>query len=248
MREKVINKRRVVTIVLLAIVIIIGARRFYKYVEDYYKATDRAWSYIENPAENVSVKYEDQTIVFQPDDPKAGFIFYPGGLVETEAYAPLMEQLAENGIQCVMVEMPFYLAMFDANGARGIQAQYPEIKDWYIGGHSLGGAMASLYVDRHSNEYDGFVLMASYSTKDLSEDDIKVLSIRGSEDEVLNLDNYNKYKSNLPKDAKEVVIDGGCHAYFGDYGPQAGDGKPTITVEEQTEITAEEITKWIYED
>jgi pimeloyl-ACP methyl ester carboxylesterase len=184
--------------------------------------------------------------VFEPEDPVAGFIFYPGGLVQTEAYAPLMEQLAEQGIFGVLVEMPYYLAMFDANGARGIQDEYPQIKDWYIGGHSLGGAMACLYADRHQSEYEGLILLAAYSTKDLTDDPaMNVLSIRGSEDKVINMENYEKNLSNLPEDFEEVIIDGCCHGYFGDYGMQSGDGTPTITVEEQTKLTVDEIAAFI---
>ncbi|MBE5916401.1 MAG: alpha/beta hydrolase [Pseudobutyrivibrio ruminis] len=239
------NKKRIVVIIVFAI-IVFAVFGFFNYVDDYYKATDRAWSYINEPAEGVTVSYVDNTIVFEPEEPVAGFIFYPGGLVETEAYAPLMEQLAEQGIFGVVVEMPYYLAMLDANGARGIQAKYPEIEDWYIGGHSLGGAMACLYANRHQSEYEGLILLAAYSTKDLSDEpEMDTLLVRGSEDQVLNIEKYNKYLSNLPKDYQEVVIDGGCHGYFGDYGMQAGDGEPAVTVEEQTYITVDKIVEFI---
>ena len=41
----------------------------------------------------------------------------------------------------------------------------------------------------------------------------------------------------LPGDAEFVVIEGGVHAFFGDYGTQAGDGTPGVTREEaQAEI------------
>ena len=93
---------------------------------------------------------------------------------------------------CIEVQMPFYLALLDANGARGIQAQYPEIENWYIGGHSLGGAMASLYVGRHVSEYEGRVLLASYPATDLRDSDLDVLSIRGTNDGVLNMKHYDK--------------------------------------------------------
>ena len=240
------TKRRLATIFILVIVIVLGYNRFYNYVSNYYEATDNAWTYINEPADGVTVEYVDNTIVFSPDTgATTGFIFYPGGLVETEAYAPLMEKLAENGIECILVEMPYYLAIFDANGANGIQDEYPEIDNWYIGGHSLGGAMAGLYAERHSNEYDGIVLLAAYSTKDLTDSDLDVLLIRGSEDGVLNMDKYNENLVNLPVDYTEVIIDGGCHSYFGDYGIQAGDGTPTITVEEQTEDTVEAILEFI---
>ena len=58
--------------------------------------------------------------------------------------------------------------------------------------------------------------------------------------------NYEKYtdnKTTLPKDFTEVVIDGGCHAGFGMYGAQDGDGIPTISNEEQIRLTAEKISE-----
>ncbi len=244
--KKFFTKRKIATIIILIVVIALGCNRFYSYVSNYYHATDNAMSYIENPADGVTVEYVDNTIVFSPDgEAEAGFIFYPGGLVETEAYAPLMEQMAENGIKCVLVEMPFYLAFLDANGARGIQDEYPEIENWYIGGHSLGGAMACLYADRHQDEYEGLVLLASYSTKDLTDADFDVLLMYGSEDGVMNMENYTKNLANLPADYEEIVIEGGCHGYFGDYGMQIGDGKPSITVDEQISQTVDAITSLI---
>ena len=243
------KRRRLISFILVVAVVILGVNRFYDYVDDYYKASDNALSYIENPAVGVTVEYVDNTIIFQPEEAVAGFIFYPGGLVQTEAYAPLMEQLAEQGIFCVLVEMPYYLAMFDANAARGIRDKYPEIDTWYIGGHSLGGAMASLYADRHQAEYEGLILLAAYSTKDLTDEpEIDVLLIRGSEDGVLNMDKYDECLANLPEDYQEIVIEGGCHGYFGDYGMQAGDGEPTITVDEQIEETAKDIVGFISGD
>ena len=240
------NIRKIHVAVLVVAITIIGLTRIHAWLDNYYRATDAAWEYIDEPRSGVEVSYKDNTIVYMPKEPKAGLIFYPGGLVETEAYAPLLEQLAENDIMVIEVEMPHYLALLDANGARGIQAKYPEINKWYLGGHSLGGAMASLYADRHQTEYEGLILLAAYSTKDLSDEpDIDVLLIRGSEDQVLSLEKYDENKANLPDDYKEVVIDGGCHAYFGNYGQQVGDGQPSITVEEQTKETVDSIVEFI---
>ena len=170
-------------------------------------------------------------------------IFYPGGKVEYTAYVPLMQACAEKGILCVLVEMPFNLAVLDVNAADGIQREYPEIEDWYIGGHSLGGSMAASYLARHTEDYEGLILLGSYSTADLSDTDLDVLSVFGSEDQVMNREKYDENKSNLPTAFTETVIDGGCHAYFGMYGAQEGDGTPTITNEEQIRITVENIVK-----
>ena len=49
--------------------------------------------------------------------------------------------------------------------------------------------------------------------------------MHGSEDGVLDMDKYRKYRSNLPEDnTYEYVIDGGCHSYFGSHGLRKGDG------------------------
>ena len=60
----------------------------------------------------------------------------------------------------------------------------------------------------------------------------------------MNREKYDENKPNLPEDFEEFVIEGGCHAYFGMYGEQDGDGDATISVEKQIEITAEAILEF----
>lgn len=237
------KKKRIIFIVSICIVLIpaicIGACAIY--LGDYYKADDGA---IEAFAPMKEVEYttlSDGSVVFTPEKPIAGFIFYPGGKVENDAYMPLMAALAERGMLCVLVEMPFNLAVFDINAADGIVENYPEVSDWYIGGHSLGGAMAASYLGGHTEDFDGLVLLGAYSTVDLSDSELAVLSVFGSEDRVMDRKKYGESKANLPEDFTEIVIDGGCHAYFGMYGAQDGDGVPTVTVEEQIYATADAV-------
>lgn len=228
-------------VVVLAVIVIACA----VYVNDYYRAdTDAIAAFA--PADNVEViTPKDGMIVYAPENPTAGLIFYPGGKVEYSAYVPLMKALAGEGVQCVLVKMPFNLAVLDVKAADGIREQYPEIEDWYMGGHSLGGSMAASYLADHAEEFEGLFLLGSYSTADLSDSGLDVLSVYGSEDLVLNREKYSEYVSNLPEDFTEYVIDGGCHAYFGMYGPQAGDGTPTISNEEQITITVSVVKEWI---
>ena len=238
------NKRKILIIsisIVATLAIIFGACAIY--LGDYYRA-DEGTIAVFAPEDNVTVStLKDGNIVFEPQSATVGFIFYPGGKVEANAYQPLLAELAREGVLCVLVEMPFNLAVFDINAADGIQEQYPQIKDWYIGGHSLGGSMAASYLADHVDEYEGLILLGSYSTADLSDTDLNVLSIYGSEDKVLNREKYDENKSNLPDDFCEVVIEGGCHAYFGMYGAQDGDGTPTISNHEQIRLTVESIIK-----
>ena len=222
---------------LFTLAIIIGACAIY--LGDYYRADEGAIA-VFNAEENITVTVSDNgNVIFEPENATRGFIFYPGGKVEHRAYEPLLAELAREGILCVIVKMPFNLAVFDINAADGIQEQYPQIEEWYIGGHSLGGSMAASYLEKNAENYEGLILLGSYSTDDLSNTDIEVLSIYGSEDEVMSHEKYNKNKSNLPDGFTEVVIGGGCHAYFGMYGAQDGDGIPTISRNEQIRITVD---------
>ena len=240
------SKKKILIILLsiaLSITLIIGACAIY--LCNYYHAEEGAIA-VFAPEDNISVKKLDNgNVVFEPQNATTGFIFYPGGKVEHNAYQPLMAALAKEGILCVLIEMPFRLAVFDINAADGIQEQYPEIKSWYIGGHSLGGSMAASYVSNHTDQYKGLILLGSYSTADLSDSNLNVLSIFGSEDKILNQEKYEKNKINLPNNFAEIRIEGGNHAQFGMYGAQDGDGTPIISNVEQIKITATHITNTV---
>lgn len=242
-REQTAIKRKRLRIALGAILaaILLMCAGFAVYVGDYYHADEAAVQAMA-AADDITVsKGDGNAIVFTPSNPKAGLIFYPGGKVEYTAYAPLMRSCAEKGILCVLVKMPCNLAVLDMNAADGIAGQFPEVNRWYIGGHSLGGAMAAAYAADHSGELDGLILLAAYSTKDLKGSGLDVLSVYGSEDQVLNREKYEGYQGNLPSGTTEIVMEGGCHAGFGSYGPQKGDGTPMISGEEQVMGTVSEI-------
>lgn len=212
------------------------------YIGIYYHADMDAVEAYEKDGQVAYQELSDGTLIWEPEDATRGLIFYPGGKVEHTAYIPLMQECADQGILCVLVEMPFRLAVLDMKAAEGIPEQYPEIQEWYIGGHSLGGAMAASYLGDHTDDYEGLVLLGAYSTADLSDTDLSVLSVFGSEDQVMNREKYAANKSNLPKDYMEYVIEGGCHAYFGVYGAQKGDGTPAISGKEQIRETVEAIS------
>ncbi len=178
--------------------------------------------------------------VFQPPQPtQTGLIFYPGGLVDPAAYAPLMKKLSDQGITTVIVPMPLDLAIFGVNKASDVIAAYPEIKQWIISGHSLGGSMAAEFVKGHPSAVAGIAFMAAYpaDSTNLSALPIKVVSIHGSNDGLATESKIQNSLKNLPADTKVVTVEGGNHAQYGDYGPQAGDGAATISREEQQRQT-----------
>lgn len=228
--------KKIVISIIVVLLLLVGGCTYY--VNDYYHARIDLNDY----------KYEtldDGNLVFKEDNPTKGLIFYPGGKVEYTAYIPLMQELAKQDILCILVEMPFNLAVLDINGAKGLKDNYPDINEWYLAGHSLGGSMAASYLEDNIDDYEGLILLGSYSTVDLSNSKLKVLSIYGSEDQVLNHEKYESNKDNLPANYQEKIIEGGCHSYFGMYGKQDGDGKPSISNKEQIKETVEAINDLI---
>lgn len=238
------RKVKIILCVCLVIILAVGIGS-YAYVSDYYHADETAVEAMNEKNDSVQVEKDGNVTWFVPDSPKAGLIFYPGGKVEYTAYAPLMRSCAEKGILCALVQMPGNLAVLDSNAADGMQHYYPDVSTWYIAGHSLGGAMAANYAAAHDEDFDGLILLAAYSTKDLTQTNLRVLSVYGSEDGVMNRDSYEKNRANLPASTTELVLNGGCHAQFGSYGAQNGDGIPAISGDEQIRQTVDAIVAFV---
>jgi pimeloyl-ACP methyl ester carboxylesterase len=176
-------------------------------------------------------------LTFQPltATPVTGFIIYPGGRVDYRAYAPAAHQIAAQGYLVVIAPMPLNLAVFDVNAASDVITAHPEIKHWAVGGHSLGGSMAATFVHSHADAVEGLVFWASYpaGSDDLSKSNLKVLSISGTLDGLSTPAKIEASHKLLPAHSTWVPIQGGDHAGFGWYGPQAGDNPANISREDQ---------------
>ena len=141
-------------------------------------------------------------------------IFYPGAKVDTEAYLPLMKQIADNGVDCFLADMPMRMAIFDKNAAADFITSY-HYDCWLIGGHSMGGMVAAGYAAEHPDTIDGV-----------------------AEDKILDRRQYDNAKKYFPSHSTEIPIAGGNHSQFGNYGFQSGDGEANITAhEQQTQTT-----------
>jgi pimeloyl-ACP methyl ester carboxylesterase len=174
-------------------------------------------------------------LTFTPVDtePTTGLVFYPGGLVDARAYAPLARAAAEAGNLAVIVPMPLNLAVLNLGAATEVIAAYPNIEHWAISGHSLGGSMAARFVADNPGKVDGLILMASYPDRDLSSYAIDTASLYGENDGLATVAQVEGSAPQLPPDTEFVEIVGGNHAFFGWYGDQARDNPATITREEQ---------------
>ena len=236
-------KKKRLWIIPLAVLVLLAVL-FLGYTGQYYRADGTAEQALASD-DSVTVEQTDYGWFFDGPSETDALVFYPGAKVEETAYAPLLHRLAGEGMDVCLVRMPFRLAVFGQDRASDVLDRYSYDR-WYIGGHSLGGAMASGYASKHGDALDGVILLASYTVKEL-EDGLNTVLIYGSEDGVLNMDSYEKSRSNLPENAVEHVIQGGNHAQFGSYGKQKGDGEASISPEKQIEETVSVILSAVKE-
>ncbi|MFL7814158.1 MAG: alpha/beta hydrolase [Anaerolineales bacterium] len=205
-----------------------------------YPARDVALAALES-GDGVAVS-QDQWITFTPEEgADIGLIFYPGGLVEPAAYAPVLRQIAAQEVLVVITPMPLNLAIFNTGAADAVIQAHPEISTWILAGHSLGGAAASIYAESNPDRIAGLALWDSYppDSSDLSDNDLPVLSIYGTTDGIPNTDNFDAKRDLLPASTEFAALEGASHAQFGDYGPQKGDVLPTLSLADQHQRVTE---------
>lgn len=231
--------------IITAVVLLAMAAFCVWYVNDYYHAEDYVDAYLQS-SDTVTVTTKDNIVFLDGAGTEDAMIFYPGAKVEYTAYVPLFYALAEQGVDCFVVKMPGNLAFFGMGKAADIMEEY-EYENWYLSGHSLGGAMAASYITKNGEDFDGLVLLAAYATKDLPEH-LSMLSVYGSEDKVVNMEKVEAGRAYVPADYTEVCLEGGNHAWFAYYGEQEGDGTAYITKENQQQKTVDVILETIKKD
>ncbi|MFZ5941506.1 MAG: alpha/beta hydrolase [Bacteroidota bacterium] len=197
---------------------------------------------------------------------EAVFLFLPGGLVDAHAYIPLMQMVADNGIGVIIPKFSANLGMLELSKAMKIVEEMPEVKSWYIGGHSLGGIVAQISVYEHSELFNGLIFMGVYPAENypLSDWNKNVLSIYASNDGLSTPDKITGTREFLPEaidiasaEALDtmalstpstlfLLIQGGNHSQFGSYGFQKNDNKADISAGEQHTIVSQAISNFIF--
>ena len=216
--------------IILFLIVFVGG--FFVYAQFYYHAEKTATDYL-NGTDDVNVSKISKGLFLDGYGNNTTIIFYPGAKVEYTSYLPLFTNLASKGIDCYLVEMPFNLAFFGTNSADDI------IKNSSYQHYFMA------YVNSTSNNISGLIYLSSHLPKEIH---VPVLSIRGTNDGVINLTSYNQAKALVKNNFTEIIINGGNHAQFGYYGVQSGDNPANITPESQQNQTADAIIRFINEN
>ncbi|MFM2721863.1 alpha/beta hydrolase [Microbacterium mcarthurae (nom. nud.)] len=183
-------------------------------------------------------------IVLSPTDGDTGrgLVFIPGAKVDALGYvATFADTVVDDGVTVVITRPWLNLAFFDPRPLSTFTDLAPAVESWAVGGHSLGGVRAC----QLASDADALVLFASYCATDLTASGLPVLSLSGSEDGLSTPQKIADAATELPSDAVFVEIPGASHASFGAYGPQAGDGTPTIDRAEVDRIIADELDTFL---
>ncbi|MFK8795029.1 alpha/beta fold hydrolase [Planococcus plakortidis] len=242
MMKKILNKRTLLILLFtLVLLVILSFTIFFIWSQDTFETVDADQIEMEEVIEP-----EDGWYIYRAENAEKGLILYPGAKVEPEAYGYLAQELSKQNITVAIPSVRLNLSILDVSKADEIIESDDSIK-WYVSGHSMGGAAAAMYADQHLNRVNGLILLGAYAASNdyLSESNLPVLSISGSEDGLSTPEKIKENSSNLPESTDFIEIPGGNHAYFGVYGSQSGDNEAQITVSEQQEIIVELIVDWL---
>lgn len=237
-------KKVLLSVIIFLAVIAVGGLIFLKAAT--HKPTSEALAYEKNYA-----KVTSETLFFPAQSRKEEnlptILFYPGAMVDSASYSIWAEQVANAGYPVYLLKVPFNMALFAPDAAQKIIDEN-KIESFVVGGHSLGGVIASRFAhNTTSNHLKGLFLLASYPDEKgrLDKRNLPVLSVTGTRDGILNWDAYASSQKYLPLQTNFQVITGGNHAGFGSYNGQKGDSAANITNEEQQEEISKAIVDWL---
>ncbi len=214
---------------------------------------------------NTAVKVEHgDWFVIRPTtaEPTAGLIIYPGAHSAVRGYVGVMTKVAEAGYLAVTPEMPLGYAFLAPDRAEDIYQAYPNIKHWFLAGHSLGGAMAGRYASENGDKLAGLIFLDAYppESSNFSDSDVPTLLIHRASPEGELPQIYQVKKPLYPKSTEWVPVPGGDHGQFGDSvggmykemdsfvaffeGTEPEEREATISRDEQQAMIAQAMLDW----
>lgn len=211
---------KIAAIVIVAVPLLLLGYLTYSNQKNLARPTEQALGAMVSDSQ-VSVQEDGNFLVMRPvsRQPRTGVIVYPGANCDIRGYAPVTRQIAAAGYLVVTVSMPFDFAIFAPDRADAVRDAFPEIDNWVIVGHSMGGAMAAYYAFHHQDDLAGLILWDSYppSSDSLADSRLPVVSIFRA---TLDGDPPKKFQEQaylFPADTMWVPVPGGNHMQFGSF-------------------------------
>lgn len=190
-------------------------------------------------------------LVFRPTatGPKTGIILYPGAHCTIPGYAEILKPIAAAGYLVVGVKMPFEFSIFAPNRADQVRAAFPEIENWIIAGHSMGGAMAGRYADIHQDGLAGLIFLDAYppQSNSLADSTLPVLHVHRALPDGTPPQKFAEMKYLFPANSRWVAVPGGNHMNFGSFigGAYVEEWEPQISRESQHRQIVQAILDWL---
>jgi pimeloyl-ACP methyl ester carboxylesterase len=157
-----------------------------------------------------------------------GVLYFPGAKVDPYCYIYPLADVAASGVTVVIMKPLMNMALLDQRDMEALTAIAPEVENWTLAGHSLGGVRACMLASHPS--VTSLVLFASYCATDISAGDLEVILVTGDQDGLIEPQALKDSLPLLPPGrVTERVLVGANHASFGTYGAQPGDGVATLT-------------------
>ena len=205
---------------------------FYAWTQDTYAVDPIAYA---SALADRRVRIEERRgyIVIEPavGEARRALLFYPGLRVEPRSYVPKLAEVAVATQTEIVVGRPrLNVAAFSisqADDMRNVLSR-PAQTQVYVGGHSLGGAMACLFAQGHAAELAGVVLLGTYCGSDIANSQLRVLSLIAENDMIMPAETIEQHRAELPFDALVVRVAGMRHSQFGNYGGQRGEDPADI--------------------
>ena len=203
----------------------------------------------------ITIEETNRFLSFRPNASlgPTGLIFFPGGMVQPEAYAPMARRIAKQGYTVFIVKLPFGSAPLESQqtsvmeGALEIMQNENSVQYWLVGGHSRGAAIASQFALLHGEAFAGLILIGTSHPKeqafDLSNSTLAVTKIYATNDGLASPEEVDANAIYLPHNTTWILIEGGNHSQFGYMGTLLGDNAATISREKQQELTVKAILK-----
>ncbi len=202
----------------------------------------------------VTVDYDDDYLTLTPAGapPKTGIVFYPGAYCDIRGYAPVLKEIAAQGYLVVTPKMPFDFAIFAPDAADEARAAHPEIKQWIIAGHSMGGAMAGVYADNNRDNLAGVIVFDSYppGSNSLADADLPILLFERARTDGSRSQKFIDNASLYPASAELILIPGAQHMYYGSFdgGSYQEEWGPGIERDAMQKIVIDGMTAWLAEN